>query len=137
MLRLGSDKSLHWAIETRYLLMAIRFTSSQAFSSWFLTLKAKQVSKNVSESSLDSGHPLELSCQTPAIHIRAGETPSAPCSISLYQKHPVPCSSSHPPPPLRFTPHHQQLNQVTGNKDVSAACPQPGNSLIAFCGSSD
>lgn len=31
-------------------------------------------------------------------------------------------------------PLHQHLKQVTGNEDVSASCPQPGNSLITFRG---
>lgn len=66
-------------------------------------------------------------------HIWAGETPFAPCSIFLYQKHSTSCSSSSSSSPV-LNPLHQLLKQVTGNEDVSASCPQPGNSLITFPG---
>ncbi len=76
----------------------------------------------------------ESGCDTPATHIWAGETPSAPCSISLYQKHPTPCSSFSRSSSPVLNAHHKHLNQVTGNEDVSASCPQPGNSLMTLRG---
>lgn len=41
--------------------------------------------------------------------IQAGEAPSAPCSISLYQKHFIPCSSSTPSSTPPLNPLHQPL----------------------------
>lgn len=60
----------------------------------------------------------------PAAHCWVGETPSTRHSISPYQKHCNHCSSSSSFSTPVLQPLQRHLNQVTGNEDVSASCPQ-------------